>query len=144
MADVGGGLPRLETHHDALGVDRAERINHDLALDGLDGIDHDGDGAGVELLEGLRCVSEVREWERRTCCVFTSTEESQQPKPGCEWYQPTTISGLNNRQSSLIVERTDRPVCLSMSSILVWNTGSTASTDTPVPDWGIAKTSAPT
>ena len=29
-----------------------------------------------------------------------------------------------------------------MSSILVWNTGSTASTETPVPDCGMAKTSA--
>ena len=28
------------------------------------------------------------------CCVFMSTLESQQPKPGCEWYHPTTISGL--------------------------------------------------
>lgn len=28
-----------------------------------------------------------------------------------------------------------------MSSILVWKTGSTASTDTPVPLWGIANTS---
>jgi hypothetical protein len=28
-----------------------------------------------------------------------------------------------------------------MSSIFVWNTGSTASTLTPVPDWGMAKTS---
>mmetsp|Transcript_3517 Transcript_3517/g.11737 ORF Transcript_3517/g.11737 Transcript_3517/m.11737 type:complete len:384 (-) Transcript_3517:603-1754(-) len=61
------------------------------------------------------------------CCVLMSTPDSQQPKPGWEWYQPTTISG--------------RPVCLSMSSILVWNTGSTASTLTPVPVCGIAKTS---
>lgn len=34
-----------------------------------------------------------------------------------------------------------RPVCLSMSSILVWKTGSTASTETPVPLCGMAKTS---
>ena len=33
------------------------------------------------------------------------------------------------------------PHCLSMSSILVWKTGSTASTLTPVPDWGMANTS---
>ena len=61
------------------------------------------------------------------CCVLMSTPESQQPNPGCEWYQPTTISG--------------RPVCLSMSSICCWKTGSTASTLTPVPLCGIAKTS---
>ena len=29
-----------------------------------------------------------------TCWVLISTPESQQPKPGWEWYQPTTISGL--------------------------------------------------
>ena len=46
-----------------------------------------------------------------------STPESQQPNPGWEWYHPTTISGL--------------PVCFSMSSILAWKTGSTASTLTP-------------
>ena len=53
------------------------------------------------------------------CCVLMSTPESQHPNPGWEWYQPTTISS--------------RPVCLSISSIFVWNTGSTASTETPVP-----------
>ena len=56
-----------------------------------------------------------------------STPESQHPNPGWLWYHPTTISSL--------------PVCFSMSSILVWNTGSTASTDTPVPLCGIANTS---
>ncbi len=30
----------------------------------------------------------------KDCCVFISTEDSQQPKPGCEWYHPTTVSGL--------------------------------------------------
>ena len=63
----------------------------------------------------------------KDCWVFMSTPESQQPKPGCEWYQPTTISG--------------RPVCLSISSMFVWKTGSTASTETPVPCWGMANTS---
>lgn len=51
------------------------------------------------------------------CWVLMSTPESQHPNPGWEWYHPTTISGL--------------PVCLSMSSIFAWNTGSTASTETP-------------
>ncbi|KAH3659427.1 hypothetical protein OGATHE_006311 [Ogataea polymorpha] len=27
----------------------------------------------------------------KDCCVLTSTDESQHPKPGCEWYHPTTI-----------------------------------------------------
>lgn len=30
----------------------------------------------------------------KDCWVLISTDESQQPKPGCEWYQPTTVSGL--------------------------------------------------
>lgn len=53
----------------------------------------------------------------KLCWVLISTPESQQPNPGWEWYHPTTISGL--------------PVCFSISNILVWNTGSTASTLTP-------------
>lgn len=38
-----------------------------------------------------------------TCCVLISTPESQQPKPGCEWYQPTTISGLKKKNHSLVL-----------------------------------------
>lgn len=41
----------------------------------------------------VRSTSTVR-YRRRTCCVLISTLESQHPNPGCEWYQPTTISGL--------------------------------------------------
>ena len=63
----------------------------------------------------------------KLCWVLMSTPDSQHPKPGWEWYHPTTISG--------------RPTWRSMSSMAVWKTGSTASTETPVPDWGMAKTS---
>ena len=63
----------------------------------------------------------------KLCWVLMSTPDNQQPKPGWEWYQPTTISG--------------RPVCFNISSIFDWKTGSTASTLTPVPDWGMANTS---
>jgi hypothetical protein len=56
-----------------------------------------------------------------------STEESQQPKLGCEWYHPTTTSV--------------RCVCFSMSSMSCWYTGSTDYTDTDVPLCGIANTS---
>ena len=34
------------------------------------------------------------------------------------------------------MDETDLPVCLSMSNIFAWNTGSTASTETPVPEGG--------
>lgn len=37
---------------------------------------------------------------KQTCCVFMSTPESQQPKPGWEWYQPTTISGLQSQTTN--------------------------------------------
>ena len=44
-------------------------------------------------------------------------------------------------QTAVSGQRSHLPVCFSMSSIFVWNTGSTASTLTPVPDCGIANTS---
>ena len=47
----------------------------------------------------VRDTTNEREMESsgsRTCWVFTSTEESQHPNPGWEWYQPTTISGLHS------------------------------------------------
>jgi hypothetical protein len=42
-----------------------------------------------------------------TCCVFMSTPESQHPNPGCEWYHPTTISGLQyqTKQKQYEVEK---------------------------------------
>ncbi len=56
MTDVGGGLAWLVTHHESLGVDEAEGIDDDFALDGLDGVNDNGDCAGRELLERLLCV----------------------------------------------------------------------------------------
>ena len=51
MTDVGGGLTRFESHHDALGVDGAESVDHDFTLDGLNGVNHDGYCSRVELFE---------------------------------------------------------------------------------------------
>lgn len=51
VAQVGGGLAGLLSEHEGLWVDEAEGIDDDLALDGLDGVDDHGDGAGSELLE---------------------------------------------------------------------------------------------
>jgi hypothetical protein len=56
MADVGGGLAGLVTHHESLGVNEAESIDDDFALDGLNGVNDNGDGAGCELFERLLCV----------------------------------------------------------------------------------------
>ena len=52
MSDVAGRLAGFLAEHHELGVDEAEAIDDDLALDGLDGIDDEGDGAGIERLEG--------------------------------------------------------------------------------------------
>lgn len=59
---------------------------------------------------------------------------------GKEWPVQPRVPHRGDR----VIRLTHRPVCFSMSSIFVWNTGSTASTDTPVPLCGIAKTSTRT
>lgn len=53
MANVARCLARLLAHHHALGVDEAEGVDNDLALDGLDGVDDDGHGAILDGLERL-------------------------------------------------------------------------------------------
>ena len=53
VAQVGRALAGLLAHHEGLRVDQTERINDDLALDRLNGIDDDGDGAGGQLFEAL-------------------------------------------------------------------------------------------
>lgn len=53
MAQVGGGLAGFLPEHEGMWVDEAERVDNDLALYGLDGVDDDGDGARSELFEGL-------------------------------------------------------------------------------------------
>lgn len=50
-------MSRFLPEHEGLWVDEAESVDDDLALDGLDGIDHDGDGTRGELLEGLLGVN---------------------------------------------------------------------------------------
>lgn len=53
MPQVGRGLPGFLAQHEGLRVDEAEGVDDDFALDGLDGVDDDGDGARGELFEGL-------------------------------------------------------------------------------------------
>ncbi len=53
MAEVGGGLPRLLSHHQQLRVDGPEGVDDHLALHALDGVNDDCDRARVQLLEGL-------------------------------------------------------------------------------------------
>jgi hypothetical protein len=41
------------SEHESLRVDETEGVNDDLALDGLNRVNDDGDSAGCELFEGL-------------------------------------------------------------------------------------------
>jgi hypothetical protein len=53
MTQVAGALAGLLAHHQELWVDESEGIDDDFALDRLDRVNDDGDGAGVQLLERL-------------------------------------------------------------------------------------------
>lgn len=153
MADVARTLPRLKAHHDALGVDGAEGINHDLPLDRLDGINDDGHCARVKLLEGLQSEAKGRvsvlsraSTSRRATHLLSVDVDAREPAaeswvrviPTNDHLRPVATREREGTNVSSEVrcfegKTTHLPVCLSMSSILVWNTGSTASTDTPVP-----------
>jgi hypothetical protein len=94
-----------------------------LSLDTLHGVDDDGGlGTQQDKRDGqpvTACEGEVEhgKWQTtvlsqsfipsltallfscsKEVCVCISTPESQQPKPGCEWYQPTTASARPGRQ----------------------------------------------
>lgn len=56
MTQVGCCLAGLLAHDDGLWLDKTEGINDDLALDGLDGVDDHGNGAGSKLFKGLLSV----------------------------------------------------------------------------------------
>ncbi len=53
MTNVGGSLTRLVACYNSLGLNETESVNDDFAFDGLNGVDDNGDGAGVKGLEGL-------------------------------------------------------------------------------------------
>lgn len=53
MSQVRCRLSRLLAHDDGLRLNETERVNDDLALDGLDGINNNSNCAGRKLLEGL-------------------------------------------------------------------------------------------
>lgn len=56
VAQVAGALSGFLTQHQKLRVDETESVDDDLALDGLDRVNDDGDCTGVQLLEGLLSV----------------------------------------------------------------------------------------
>lgn len=53
MTQVGCCLTGFLAHDNSLGLDESEGIDDDLAFDGLDGVNDDGDGTRRELFEGL-------------------------------------------------------------------------------------------
>lgn len=56
MTQVRSGLARFLAHDNCLRCDESEGINDDFSLDGLDGVDHNGDGTGSKLLKRLLSV----------------------------------------------------------------------------------------
>jgi hypothetical protein len=44
------------THNNGLWLDETEGVNYDLALNGLNWVDDNGNGTGCKLLEGLLSV----------------------------------------------------------------------------------------
>lgn len=53
MSQIGSRLARLLAKHKGLWVNEAEGINDDFTLDGLDGVDDNGDSTRGELFERL-------------------------------------------------------------------------------------------
>jgi hypothetical protein len=56
MTQVRCALTRFLTKHKRLRVDESESIDDNLALDGLNGINNNGNSSRCQLLEGLLCV----------------------------------------------------------------------------------------
>ncbi len=54
MSNVRSGLSSFLSSHDLMRIDGSECVDDDFTTNGLDGVDDDGYGAGVELFEGLR------------------------------------------------------------------------------------------
>ena len=134
VSEVRRRLPRLVAHHQGLWVDEPEGVDDHFAFDGLDGVHDDGDGAGGQLLEGLLRV-DVDGGE-------PAAEARVRVVPADDGF----VSGMRRHVSraGFVVRSICSPylpVCRSMSIIRVWKTGSTASTLTPVPLCGMAKTS---
>ena len=57
---IGRSLTSFAARNHGLGLDESESVDYNLALDRLNGVNHDGYGAWVERLKGLREVPDVR------------------------------------------------------------------------------------
>lgn len=53
VSNIRRRLSRFLARHDRMRVDRSEGVDDDFATDGLDWVDDDGDGTGVQLFKGL-------------------------------------------------------------------------------------------
>jgi len=56
VTQVRRALAWLLSEHKRLWVDESEGIDDNLALDGLDGVNHDGNSSRCQLFERLLCV----------------------------------------------------------------------------------------
>lgn len=56
MTQVRCALTRFLTKHKRLRVDESESIDDNLSLDGLNGINNNGNSSRCQLFEGLLCV----------------------------------------------------------------------------------------
>lgn len=133
MSDIRRRLARLAAAHDRLRVNKPKRVNHDFAFDGLDRVDDYTNGTGIQRFEGLGSKSKSEPRDGVACthlyllCVYIGTR------------QPTAEAGMgvippddhfrscNDHRKSVALNKcgtlaTHRPVCFSISSILVWKT----------------------
>ena len=56
VTQVRCALTWLLSKHERLWVDESEGINDNLALDGLDGVNNNGNGSRCQLFKGLLCI----------------------------------------------------------------------------------------
>ena len=137
VPQIGRRLPRLLPQHHGLRVDEPERVDHDFAAHRLDGVDDDRDGARVERFKRLLRPDVDAGEPAAEAGVGVVPADDHLGAPGLGGARR---EGAGRRAASAAGGAPPPPspprsrTCFSMSSILVWNTGSTASTETPVPD----------
>ena len=124
MAQVRRRLASFLPEDVGLGVDEPEGVDDDFAFDRLDGIDDNRDRSRGQLLKRLLRVDvDARE----------PTAKSGMRMVPANYRFRSTANAIRGEKVNRENGTTNRPVCFNISIIFVWKTGSTASTDTPVP-----------
>ena len=110
------------THHH-VGIDKSECVDDHFSFHRLDGIHHNSNSPektlkerfGIPKLSGWS--SHLSDKASKLCCVLMSTPDSQQPKPGWEWYL-LLINLFSLFKSERSVKLTSRPPSLACRSVL--------------------------